>query len=182
MLSTISSAASRHCKYIVPMISFQTDFYLRVFFRVYKGKMECSQSGTKIGNVYNCNACGNYEYSSFLQEKKPNQFTPKRAFISSSHCKVCDEPYYLSNFFPIQDGPIWLDSLNNLDFAKKLVEMMEDKDFKLELKTHKKVYGTLVSIVDEGELSKVPLGFNFDRMCKTIKSTCPSRKVLFSAV
>lgn len=60
MLSTISSAASRHCKYIEPMISFQTDFYLRVFLRVYRGKNQCAQSGLKIGNVYNCNACGNY--------------------------------------------------------------------------------------------------------------------------
>lgn len=40
--------------------------------------------------------------------------------------------------------------MNNLNFAKKLVEMMEDKNFSLDLKTHKKVYGTLVSILDEG--------------------------------
>lgn len=50
----------------------------------------------------------------------------------------------------MKDGPIWLDSLNNLEFAKKLVAMMEDKEFKLDLKTHKKIYGTLVSIVEEG--------------------------------
>lgn len=82
----------------------------------------------------------------------------------------------------IKDGPIWLDNINNLDFAKKLVQMMEDKDFSLDLKTHKKIYGTLVSIIEEGELSKVPLGFNFDKMCKTIKSTCPSKNVLLSGV
>jgi tRNA (guanine26-N2/guanine27-N2)-dimethyltransferase len=67
VLSTVSSAASRHCRYIEPMISFQTDFYLRVFLRVWKGKKECAQSGTKIGNVYNCNSCGNYEYNAFFQ-------------------------------------------------------------------------------------------------------------------
>lgn len=38
LLSTISSTASRHCKYIVPLLSLQTDFYVRVFVRVYTGK------------------------------------------------------------------------------------------------------------------------------------------------
>ena len=60
--------------------------------------------------------------------------------------------------------------------------MMQDKEFKLDLKTHKKVYGTLVSIVNEGDLSKIPLGFNFDKMCKTIRSTCPSKNILLSGI
>lgn len=54
LLSTISSAASRNCKYIVPLMSLQTDFYVRVFVRVFTGKKECGVSGTKIGNIYNC--------------------------------------------------------------------------------------------------------------------------------
>ena len=47
-------------------LGLELDFYLRVFVRVYRGKKECAQSGTKIGNVYNCNSCGNYEFSSYL--------------------------------------------------------------------------------------------------------------------
>jgi tRNA (guanine26-N2/guanine27-N2)-dimethyltransferase len=41
LLSTISSSASRHCKYISPLLSLQTDFYVRVFVRVFEGKREC---------------------------------------------------------------------------------------------------------------------------------------------
>ncbi len=33
--------------------------------------------------------------------------------------------------FLISDGPVWLAPINNLDFAQKLVQMMEDKNFKL---------------------------------------------------
>ena len=38
VLSTINSAANRHCKFIEPIVSFQTDFYLRVFVIVKRGK------------------------------------------------------------------------------------------------------------------------------------------------
>jgi tRNA (guanine26-N2/guanine27-N2)-dimethyltransferase len=54
LLFTISSAASRHCKYIEPLLSLQTDFYVRVFVRVRSGKKECGLSTTKIGNLHNC--------------------------------------------------------------------------------------------------------------------------------
>ena len=60
LLSCVSSAASRHCKYIQPLLSLQTDFYVRVFVRVRAGKRGCGQSGARIGNIYNCEFCGNY--------------------------------------------------------------------------------------------------------------------------
>ncbi len=40
----------------------------------------------------------------------------------------------------------------------------------------------MVAIVEEGELSRIPLGFNFDKMCKTIRSTCPNKNILVSAI
>lgn len=60
--------------------------------------------------------------------------------------------------------------------------MMEDKELRLDLKSHKKVYGTLHGILEEKELGKVPLGFNFDLMCKNAKSTTPNRKVLYAGL
>lgn len=42
VLNTINSAANRHCKYIEPLVSFQADFYLRVFLIVRRGKKECA--------------------------------------------------------------------------------------------------------------------------------------------
>ena len=100
VLNTINSAANRHCKYIEPLVSFQADFYIRVFLIVRRGKKECSESGTKVGNVYNCNSCGNYEYHSHFVPKTNKQglFVPNKVCISSTHCKVCDQPYYLSIF------------------------------------------------------------------------------------
>lgn len=34
----------------------------------------------------------------------------------------------------------------------------------------------------EQELSQIPLGFNFDLMCKNTKATCPNRKYLFAGL
>lgn len=101
VLSTISSAASRHCKYIEPLVSFQTDFYLRVFVTVRKGKKECAESGTKIGNIFNCSQCGNYEYFSHLVEKakKKAEFVPNKSVINSTHCPICLSPFTLSRAF-----------------------------------------------------------------------------------
>lgn len=52
----------------------------------------------------------------------------------------------------------------------------------MELKTKKKIYGILHGIVSEGDLADIPLGFNFDLMNKTIKSTGLSKKALTAAV
>ena len=98
VLNTINSAANRHCKYIEPLVSFQTDFYLRVFVIVRRGKKECAESGIKVGNSYNCNSCGNYEYYSHFVEKKNHKglYVPNKVGLSSPLCKVCEEPYFLS--------------------------------------------------------------------------------------
>lgn len=62
------------------------------------------------------------------------------------------------------------------------MKMMEKEDFSLKLKTHKKVYGTLYAIAAEKELSEVPLGFNFDLMCKHVKAPTPNRKILYAGM
>ena len=38
VLNTINTIANKHCRYIEPILSFQTEFYLRVFVRVHRDK------------------------------------------------------------------------------------------------------------------------------------------------
>lgn len=77
---------------------------------------------------------------------------------------------------------MWLASLNNMNYVKKMIEMMESKDFSLDLRTEKKIYGTLHSILSEKEIAEVPLGFNFDKMCKNVKAITPNRKILYAGI
>lgn len=90
VLNTVNSAANKHCKYIEPMLSFQTEFYLRAFVRVWKDKGECVNTGEKVGMVYNCNACGNYEYQSMLGKRGGKEgVKPERLLVSGPNCSVC---------------------------------------------------------------------------------------------
>jgi tRNA G26 N,N-dimethylase Trm1 len=63
-----------------------------------------------------------------------------------------------------------------------MMEYIGKEQFKLPLATKKKIYGVLHGIVAEGELAKIPLGFNFDLMNKTVHSTGFSKQNLLNAV
>lgn len=89
VLNTINSAANRHSRYIEPILSVQTEFYLRVFVRIHRNKTECSRTGVKTGNVYNCNSCGNYEYHTVFTDNKKGKMVPNKLDISGSVCSVC---------------------------------------------------------------------------------------------
>jgi len=52
----------------------------------------------------------------------------------------------------------------------------------LPLSTKKKINGVLQGVLAEGELSKIPLAFNFDLMNKTLHSVGLSKKALLAAV
>lgn len=80
-----------------------------------RDKTECANSGLKIGTVYNCNTCGNYEYQT-LFEKVDGKDRPRPAklLVSGSTCSVCSEPYFIN-------GPIWTASLNNHTFIEKMM-------------------------------------------------------------
>ena len=70
-----------------------------------------------------------------------------------------------------------------MGFIGEMQKILEkEEELTMELKTKKKIYGTLYAIQSEKELSKVPLGFNFDLMCKHAKSSTPNRKILLAAV
>ena len=92
---TISSAASRHCKYVEPLMSLQTDFYVRVFVRIRGGKKACGESGSKIGNIYNCESCGNYHSQAFFKAKD-NHFVPERSICPTLECEICKHPLQIS--------------------------------------------------------------------------------------
>lgn len=84
--------------------------------------------------------------------------------------------------FPYEDGPVWLDKINDQSFAKTMIDYLNSEAFALPLATKKKIYGVLHGIIAEGELSKIPLAFNFDLMNKTIHSTGISKQNLLNAV
>ena len=57
LLGCIERHANRHSKHIVPLLSCQIDFYVRVFIRVHTSKAETKLSIGKIGHVLQCTGC-----------------------------------------------------------------------------------------------------------------------------
>jgi len=58
VLASIESAANRYKRHIVPVLSFQVDFYLRVFVRVYTSAAEVKRTPTKLAYTFVCQGCG----------------------------------------------------------------------------------------------------------------------------
>lgn len=82
-----------------------------------------------------------------FNRKKIIILRPKGSLSHLIYAMSARSPFISVIIYFITDGPIWLDKINNHHFAGKLISMMEDKTFNMDLKTHKKIYGTLVSLV-----------------------------------
>lgn len=54
------SAAARHKRYIVPMLSMSIDFYVRVFVRVYTSAAQVKHAASKLAHVYQCTGCDSF--------------------------------------------------------------------------------------------------------------------------
>ena len=177
VLNTINTIATKHCRYVEPMLCFQTEFYLRVFVRIHRDKTECANSGLKVGTVYNCNHCGNYEYQAMFTEKeKKTRPVPSKLLVSGPLCSICQEPYHLNT-------PIWLAPLNNIPFVDRMLkDIQKEGESGLVLKTKKKIFGMLHAIIQEKKLGDIPLGFNLEIMSKKVKAITPPKKVMMAAL
>ena len=57
LLNAINSAANRHKRYIVPILSLSVDFYVRVFVRVFSGAAEANRAALEKSYIYKCVGC-----------------------------------------------------------------------------------------------------------------------------
>lgn len=60
VLYSINSTANKYGKYIKPLLSYLSEFYVRVFVVVNTGRNECAKSIQRIGNVFYCTNCTNF--------------------------------------------------------------------------------------------------------------------------
>ncbi|VFQ69306.1 unnamed protein product [Cuscuta campestris] len=60
LLASIESHANRHKRYIVPILSIQMDFYVRVFVRIYTSASAMKNTPLKLSYVYQCIGCDSF--------------------------------------------------------------------------------------------------------------------------
>eukprot|EP00825_Cyclidium_porcatum_P002727 TRINITY_DN11265_c0_g1_i5.p1 TRINITY_DN11265_c0_g1~~TRINITY_DN11265_c0_g1_i5.p1 ORF type:complete len:312 (+),score=79.92 TRINITY_DN11265_c0_g1_i5:170-1105(+) len=94
--------------------------------------------------------------------------------LPSEKCDQCGE------FFTL-NGPVWLDSLNDIDFIQQMYQDIQSPEFDLKLKTHKKIQGQLHAIIRESQLQNCqPYGFSFKILGNKLRMSQPSKKQIFS--
>ena len=102
-------------------ISFNADFYIRLFFIVKESADDCKQNSLKYGYVFHCRNCQN-RYISPLAEKDKKRIK-FRNNTSEKTCKICDSNMMLS-------GPYWIDDLYDHDFLESLIANLKKEEFK----------------------------------------------------
>lgn len=60
ILGATEQRANCYGRYIVPLLSIQTDFYLRCFVRVYSSKAEIKKSALKLGMIAQSTGCDSF--------------------------------------------------------------------------------------------------------------------------
>lgn len=177
VLNCISAHASRHSKFIEPLISLSIDFYFRVFVRIHVGQAQAKLTYAKTAMVFNCSGCGSHSLQPMGNvERNGNSVkylsSPVVAGVGDK-CVHCDHRVHIG-------GPIWADRIHNVDFVSKVKELVLSSDTP-ELKTRDRIVGMLTLV--EEELQDVPLYYSMAQgICGALRCFTPPAVKYRSAI
>jgi len=174
VLYTINTIANRYGRFIKPVISFNSDFYQRVFFTVHSSKAECNKSITKYSNVHYCNTCTNYHVEK-MGSAVNNTYVANPANPKLGKCDQCDSPMEIH-------GPIWSEQINDFGVIKNIYSQLQSPVPKLDLQTNKKIHAMLHTILEERESGNYPLAISMDSIASLFKVSAPSLDVVHTQV
>ena len=172
LLSCIDSHANRYSRYIKPLFSYKSDFYVRVFVQVIQSQGEVQKTSSKRSYVFDCVGCHSF-YLQILGNHTPGtqQITPGRGPPVSSECSQCGKDFYIG-------GPIWSDPIHDRDFLQNMLDhLTSDGGY---LGTLKRMTGLLT--VAKEELPDCPLFYELSMLSKTLHTTCPPLATFRSAL
>jgi len=156
LLHSLSSHASRHSKYIEPLLSLSIDFYVRVFVRIHTGQAQAKMAFTKSAMAFNCSGCGTHHLQPMgTVEKNGNStryMSPSVAAGLSEKCGHCGHRMHIG-------GPMWSEPIHNLDFVARVKALATSPDTP-QLKTEARILGMLTLV--EEELQDIPLYYVLD--------------------
>ena len=92
LLGCVSVHASRHKKYIVPLLSLSIDFYVRIFIRVYTSAAITKEAGSKMAYYYQCVGCDYFteqKLAKIIKKGNSTKYLPSLGTVQSSSCPHC---------------------------------------------------------------------------------------------
>lgn len=167
-LYSIASSASKYKKSIKPLLSFNADFYIRLFLIVKESPDDCKSNCCKMGYVFHCRNCQNRVVSP-LAEKESNRIK-FRNNTEDKLCSVCDSGMVLS-------GPFWIDDLHDYDFLDNLISNLQKDEFKY-LKYNKRILNFLQLIKEESILKNHIFSFDYSRFGTDLNLSVPKISII----
>jgi len=162
-LYSIASSAGKYKKSIKPLLSFNADFYIRLFLIVRDSPEECKSNCCKFGYVFHCRNCQNRIVSP-LAEKEEKKIRFKNN-TGEKTCNICDTSMVLS-------GPFWIDDLHDYDFIEKIITSLKNEEFKY-LKYNSRILNFLNLIKEESLLKDFIYSFDYPRFGTDLNLSVP---------
>ncbi|VFQ80810.1 unnamed protein product [Cuscuta campestris] len=174
LLASIESHANRHKRYIVPILSIQMDFYVRVFVRIYTSASAMKNTPLKLSYVYQCIGCDSFHLQPIGRTVSKNnsvRFLPGFGPTVPQECSDCGKKFNMG-------GPIWSAPIHDQEWVASILADVKSK--KDRYPAYEKIYAVLTTISEE--LPDVPLFLSLHNLCATLKCTSPSAVIFRSAV
>ncbi|MFW9999477.1 MAG: tRNA (guanine(10)-N(2))-dimethyltransferase [Candidatus Hodarchaeota archaeon] len=133
---------------IIPLLTFYSGHFIRLFCLSFKNKNRISNSSKKYGYVIHCKNCG---YRSSFRNN---------ILILPEVCPECDKKEDLD-----YAGPLWVDKIHNIDFVNKMLGLNNNS----KSPKRKRIEKLLTFAVEEIDL---PISYyNIHKLCQYLKLT-----------
>ncbi|GKV16964.1 hypothetical protein SLEP1_g27525 [Rubroshorea leprosula] len=175
LLACIESHANRYKRYIVPVLSVQMDFYVRVFVRIYTSPSAMKNTPLKLSYVYQCIGCDSFHLQPLGRTISKNnnsvRYLPGFAPVVPQECSDCGKKFNMG-------GPIWSAPIHDPEWVTSI--LADVKSMKDHYPAYDRISAVLTTISEE--LPDIPLFLSLHNLCATLKCTSPSAVIFRSAV
>lgn len=104
------------------------------------------------------------------EQKNPNKETMKVGLgraMTPACCNVCGGQLFIG-------GPIWNRPIHNVEFAQRVLKTVKEQK-EVKLGTSPRIKALMTGIIDEQPLEHIPLSFNYNSVCSSIKTANPEK-------
>ncbi|CAN1765276.1 Probable tRNA (guanine(26)-N(2))-dimethyltransferase 1 [Linum perenne] len=118
LLASIESHANRYKRYIVPVLSVQMDFYVRVFVRIYTSAGAMKNTPLKLSYVYQCVGCDSFHLQPIgrtLPKNNSVRYLPGFGPVVPQECTHCRKKFNMG-------GPIWSAPIHDLEWVTSILD------------------------------------------------------------
>ncbi|TKY65049.1 tRNA (guanine(26)-N(2))-dimethyltransferase 2 [Spatholobus suberectus] len=174
LLASIESHANHYKRYIVPVVSVQMDFYVRVFVRIYTSASATKNTPLKLSYVYQCTGCDSFYLQPIgrtVSKINSVRYLPGYGPVVPQECNYCGKKFSVG-------GPIWSAPIHDQEWVTSI--LADVKSMKDSYPAHDRISAVLTTISEE--LPNVPLFLSRHNLCATLKCTSPSAVIFRSAV